>query len=49
MLIELTLAVVALALKEQTFENGAVPVDFNDWPMDIIISGDGRLLRRQTA
>ncbi|KAG0637347.1 hypothetical protein HOY80DRAFT_1051918 [Tuber brumale] len=37
---------VALALKEQLFEDGTVPVDVSDWPMDVIISGDGRLLRR---
>ncbi|KAH0608603.1 uncharacterized protein H6S33_001737 [Morchella sextelata] len=37
---------VALALKEQIFEDGAVPVDLSDWPMDIIITGEGRLLRR---
>ncbi|PUU76207.1 5-formyltetrahydrofolate cyclo-ligase [Tuber borchii] len=37
---------VALALKEQLFEDGTVPVDVSDWPMDLIISGDGRLLRR---
>lgn len=40
---------MALALNEQVFEDGAVPVDFNDWPMDIIIVGDGRLLRRRVA
>ncbi|PWW74032.1 nagb/rpia/CoA transferase-like protein [Tuber magnatum] len=37
---------VALALKEQLFEEGTVPVDVSDWPVDVIISGDGRLLRR---
>lgn len=42
----LILVVVALALKEQVFEDGTVPVDLSDWPMDIIIAGDGRLLRR---
>lgn len=49
MLTELIVALVALALKEQTFEDGTVPVDSNDWPMDIIIAGDGRLLRRRVG
>ncbi|KAH8146575.1 uncharacterized protein LAJ45_09257 [Morchella importuna] len=37
---------VALALKEQIFEDGTVPVNLSDWPMDIIITGEGKLLRR---
>lgn len=37
---------VALALKEQVFEDETVPVDQSDWPMDIIITGDGRFIRR---
>ena len=37
---------VGTALKEQVFEAGKVPVDGTDWEVDIVITGDGRLIRR---
>ncbi|KAF8541317.1 5-formyltetrahydrofolate cyclo-ligase [Trichophaea hybrida] len=38
---------VALALKEQMLGKDEVPVDISDWLVDIIVTGDGRCLRRQ--
>lgn len=37
---------VGTALKEQVFEVGRVPVDETDWEVDIVITGDGRVIRR---
>ncbi|KAI5792740.1 hypothetical protein FPQ18DRAFT_258826 [Pyronema domesticum] len=36
---------VALALKEQMVEE--VPTDLSDWYMDVVVTGDGRCLRRE--
>ncbi|KAL7271960.1 hypothetical protein RUND412_005251 [Rhizina undulata] len=38
---------VALAFKEQVLKDGAVPVNSSDWPMDMIVTGEGKLLRKQ--
>lgn len=41
---------VAVALKEQLLAaGGAVPVDSSDWLVDIIVTGDGKCLRRESA
>ncbi|KAI5806935.1 5-formyltetrahydrofolate cyclo-ligase [Geopyxis carbonaria] len=37
---------VALAFKEQLLEEDSVPADSTDWKVDIILTGDGRCLRR---
>jgi 5-formyltetrahydrofolate cyclo-ligase len=37
---------VALALKEQVLGKDTVPTDRSDWFVDIIVTGDGRCLRR---
>ena len=37
---------VALAFKEQMVGDNQVPTDVSDWPVDIIVTGDGRCLRR---
>jgi 5-formyltetrahydrofolate cyclo-ligase len=37
---------VALALKEQMLGKDEVPTDQSDWFVDIIVTGDGRCLRR---
>ena len=37
---------VALAFKEQMLGGGEVPVDVTDWLVDVIVTGDGRCLRR---
>jgi 5-formyltetrahydrofolate cyclo-ligase len=39
---------VALALKEQMLGKDEVPVDVSDWLVDIIVTGDGKCLRRQS-
>jgi len=40
---------VALALREQVLEGGAVPVDDHDWKMDFIVSPDGILAQEQRS
>jgi len=37
---------VGAALQEQVFEAGSVPVDGTDWEVDILVTGDGRVIRR---
>lgn len=41
--------VVGTALKEQVFEEGKVPVDGTDWIVDILVTGDGRVIRNEEA
>ena len=38
---------IALAFKEQMLGRDQVPVDVTDWQVDIIVTGDGRCLRRE--
>lgn len=38
---------VALAFGEQLLGKGEVPMDVMDWPVDIIVTGDGGCLRRR--
>ncbi|KAF8476848.1 putative 5-formyltetrahydrofolate cyclo-ligase [Kalaharituber pfeilii] len=40
---------VGVALQEQVFEDGRVPVDETDWLVDILVTGDGRVVRRGSA
>ncbi|RPB26051.1 5-formyltetrahydrofolate cyclo-ligase [Terfezia boudieri ATCC MYA-4762] len=37
---------VGAALKEQVIEAGRVPVDETDWEVDVVVTGDGRVIRR---
>lgn len=39
---------VALAFDSQVLPKDKVPVDASDWLMDIIVTGDGRCLRRES-
>ena len=37
---------VGTALTEQLFEEGKVPVDETDWLVDMVVTGDGRVIRK---
>ncbi|KAI5779435.1 5-formyltetrahydrofolate cyclo-ligase [Peziza echinospora] len=37
---------VGTALEEQVFGEGEVPVDGKDWLVDVLVTGDGRVVRR---
>lgn len=37
---------VGTALTEQLFGKGEVPVDGTDWLVDIVVTGDGRVIRK---
>ena len=37
---------VGTALEEQVFGEGEVPVDWKDWLVDVLVTGDGRVVRR---
>ena len=37
---------VGTALKEQVCEEGKVPVDDTDWEWDLLVTGEGRVIRR---
>ena len=37
---------VGTALTEQLFEEGKVPVDGTDWLVDMVVTGDGRVIRK---